>query len=453
MSLLKIERFDVIGLIVLLVLFCGGPASARDTVPGFLKPDKPEDPLTFEGIDVLGRSEDTIVLRWTTNHPARGRLQYGYQNLDNQRLRANSDTSHQVLLDGLENGTTYQMKVYSWDNAENRIQSQVIRVRTRGTPPPRFRGIQFQNKTMTGGTLQWATNVPTTAVLRVGHDTPLRYRSHRDTPTRIHEVELDHFRPGKHLHYRITVRDTRGRVQETRLRSTLLPEANVARNKPVTGTFDRPIYGLSTDQQGEAPLIERVTDDRFGYQYGTSLSGDPADTMQQVTIDLKQLYTPDTVVLFWWTNAYPERYRITASKLKRNWDVLADELNAGNGDKVQPGGLPSIRQIIRPGKNASYRYIRIEIPKGSPYYTKYDEHNFVGLVELKVFPRDTFRYIQPYDDQWTQSKFKPMNRKRLARRIHRNVYPYGSIPPLMDHPIHENGEEVMQTRLGAGDAR
>jgi hypothetical protein len=215
----------------------------------------------------------------------------------------------------------------------------------------------------------------------------------------------------------------------------------------VSGTFDRPIYGLSKEEQGEDSLQSRAVDGRYGYQFGTAQSHDPSESRQHITVDLDKQYAPDTIVLLWWENTYPEEYRIMASRRKQRWDVLKQNLDAGEAQRRTPGGLPVQQQTVRTPSDTTYRYIRVEIPKGNPYYSKYPQHNFVSLVELKVFPRNPFRYIRP-----RKSTINALIETGADRVLERLRFVRSGVSG--GHSlIHENGEGVMGTPFdGTGSA-
>lgn len=375
---------------MLLILLLPVPGPAEETVPEFLREEQTDEPLKFRSIEIVDRTDTILRITWKTNHAARGRITFGRGERSQRQLRGTARASHSIHYKNLSEGTKYQFRVYAWDNSGHRIKSQVVTARTTGTPPPRFKQLGMERRTPTGGTLRFVTNVPTRAVIRAGHDTTLSYKTTHDSPTRFHEVTLNQFQPDRRLHYRITLEDTRSQTNRSRRKSFRTREPNVAWEKPVGGTFDRTIFGLSEAAQGEQPLPERITDGKFDYQYGLAMSGDPSDTQQWASVDLEQLHTPDTVVLFWWNHAYPRQYSVEASRLGRKWTTLAEDLDAEDGNEVTKRGLPVVRQKITPESRDAYRYVRVRIPEGVRYYGKYPQYNFVALVEMKVFPRGTF---------------------------------------------------------------
>lgn len=361
-----------------------------EELPDFLKEQSHEEPLRFAGISVknLGAHEATVV--WKTNHPSSGRVRFGETPaMEHSRTRMSSQSRHRVRLTGLHEGTRYGFRVYAWDNSEHRIKSQVVFFRTRGTPAPEVKRVRVVKRTLEGGIVRWVTNTPTRAVFKSGYDTPLRFKTVHDSPTRYHQVNLKRFHPGRRILYRITSEDTRGRRGRTNVRDFRTRENNVAWNKPVRGTFDRPIFGVPEDARGETPFLRRVNDGRFGYQHGTATSGDPADTVQHFTVNLKKLYRPDRAVLYWRDLAYPEQYSLYGSKTGRRWDLLAKTLNAGTGKHMRKGGILSYRQVVDFDTDELYQYIRVEIPKGADYYAKYPQYKFVQLQEFKLFPRSS----------------------------------------------------------------
>lgn len=379
------------------VAWSGGYAAEKSELPEFLKKQQHEEPLRFASISVVKRGQHEATVVWETNHPASGRLRFGTNPaMKNSRTRMTPRSRHRFRLTDLREGTRYGFRVYAWDGSKHRIKSQVVFFRTRGTPPPEVKRVRVVKRTLEGGIVRWVTNTPTRAVFESGYDTPLRFKTVHDSPTRFHQVTLKRFHPNRDILYRITSVDTRGRRRLSGIRRLRTRENNVAWEKPVRGTFDRPIFGVPEDARGETPYQRRVNDGRFDYQLGTATSGDPADTVQRFTINLEKLHRPGRAVLYWRDLAYPEKYSIHGSRTGRKWDVLARNLNAAKGKHTRKGGILSYRQVVEFDTDRAYQFIRVEIPKGAPYYGKYPQYKFVQLQEFKLFPRsDSYGSARP----------------------------------------------------------
>lgn len=382
----QIHWLTILGIIV--VLATVSPVhSAKKELPSFLKSQTYDEPLEFVGIRVHDAHETGATITWETNHPARGRIRFGdTKQMENTKVNTTSDSRHRVQLRGLKEGTKYGFRVYSWDSSNRRIKSQLVFFETKGMPKPRIQRINIKNRTRLGGTVRWVTNVPTTATFSVGHDTPLQHTTVHDSPTRIHEVKLSQFFPNRSVYYRITMTDTRGRSERTTLRSFQTRENNVALNKPIRGTFSRPLNKVSRSEL-ENPVIDRIVDGSLAFPKGLATSGNIPDTDQWFTVDLRQFYVPDTVVIFWRNIARPGSYRIQASKLGQEWSTLAT-MSAGDTSLIKRSGMGLARHSIPLASgNEDYRYIRVLIPKDSPYHVKYNGDQFVQVFEFKLFPR------------------------------------------------------------------
>jgi hypothetical protein len=299
-----------------------------------------------------------------------------------------------VTFDDLIEGTAYRFRVFAWDNAGNRIKSQLVTARTSGTPPPRLDDISVTERTMYGGKIRWITNLETKSVLEAGHDTPLKFTTEHDSFSKFHQVNLTRFYPNQPLYYRITITDSRGETTATNVRSFRTLEANFALNKPVEGNFDTAVFGVSEEHYGKTPFLERVNDGNYSYSKGTANSRDPADTAQYFIINLQQLIKPGRAEVYWRDLAYPKEYEIWGSKFKRNWVKLADDINAADGEhELTPiGNMKAyINTVHFPDTAPEIQFVKLRIPKGASYYGHFPSYNFVQLFEFKIFPDDVSR--------------------------------------------------------------
>lgn len=384
------------------------PVRGDDTVPPHLRPGGGTGPLEFEEVAVPDRSDTSLTVTWRTNRPARARVQFGRSGPSEQFLRSATREEHVLTVDKLTPGTTYRFRIFARNDAGNRIKSQVVKTRTSGVPPPRIRDLKVTDRTMNGGTLRWGTNVPTRIRVEAGHDTPFKHRTVQDSPSRHHRVNLTHFYPDRDLYYRIVATDTRGESTATKLRSFATREANVAQEKPVRGTFDRPIYGVDTGSTGTTPWIERINDGNYSYQRGTANSGDPADTGQYFVVDLEEFVTPGRAVFYWRDIAFPREYEILGSRNGHDWIRLAGDLNAENGTHTLSPieNMKVFEQTVNlPDTVPSVQFIKIQIPKGASYYGKYDSYDFVQLLEFKLFPAQV-----PTPDNGEEGTLEPTRR-------------------------------------------
>jgi hypothetical protein len=125
---------------------------------------------------------------------------------------------------------------------------------------------------------------------------------------------------------------------------------------------------------------------------GMATSADPADTHQWFRVDLGEKFIPRKIVFAWRDIAFPKEYHILASEDGEEWEVLASNLDAGEGEKIRTeGGMPALCHKVKfPFLFKSFRYIQVLIEKGADYYVKYPQYKFVQILNFKVFPKEEF---------------------------------------------------------------
>jgi hypothetical protein len=96
-------------------------------------------------------------------------------------------------------------------------------------------------------------------------------------------------------------------------------------------------------------------------------------------------------MVFYWRNlAYPRNYEILVSKTGHRWSLLKRNLDARNGtDTLTPTeNTKTMKHVVTfPDTVDQYQLIRVRIPKGSDYFAKYDQYDFMQLHEFKLFPK------------------------------------------------------------------
>lgn len=404
-----------------------GPAKAQtnQNVPDHLQPKRSIDtPLEFVRISVEERTDTSLTITWTTNEPARGRIQFGRGEPEQESFRSSSRRQHTSFFEGLIPGTTYRFRIFAVPNSAHGIKSQVIETTTRGIPPPRIQKMEIVNRTMNGATLRWLTNLPVSMTLEAGHDTPPNFRTRRDTPSRYHQVHLTRFYPDQPLYYRLTLTDTRGHSRTFDTESFRTREANHAYKKPINGTFDQTIFGLDKTDTSSEKRNNRINDGNYSYAEGTANSGNPSDTDQYFTIDLEEFVKPGRAVFYWQDLAFPRRYEIEGSQTGRHWTTLKSRLDAGNGTHTLTPikNTKSMKHVVTfPDTVPEYQFIRVTIPQGANYFTKYDVYEFVQLIEFKLFPdniphpakNESNQRLTPSEPQMNRtSQRKPKSKER-----------------------------------------
>lgn len=344
--------------------------------------------LEFDTIYITNIDTHGAVVVWNTDAPTNGQVAYGLNLKEANRVSLVLDSSkgHRTFLGGLLEGEYYVVRITARDTGSGAVLSNWYAFRTLGIPAPKVVEFQIEKLTIEGGTVVWKSNIPVRGLFECGYDTTYKFKKEEKEFGAIHQVTITRFAPRRRLLYRITGEDDRGLKMPEWKGDFLTAENNVAVGAPVTGTFIRnPEPSFITDTPS---ILSRVTDGLLDYYKGMSTSGDPSDTDQWVEIDLGRIEVVKNVLTYWRELAYPQMFTIRASINQIRWDTLGDTFNASTGELVRSRtGDPVLEHIVDAQKRI-YRYVRVEIPKGSPYYKRFDKYKFVQLFELKVYPQD-----------------------------------------------------------------
>lgn len=166
--------------------------------------------------EVLGPSR--VRIRWATDEPADAQVAYGpgsepksLSALDPRLLR-----DHEMLLDGLQDGTAWTFAAISVDSAGNRAESPQGRFETPSADdatPPEISTVVIIGVTATTAEVRWGTNEPADGQVEYGeteaygHATPLE-----EALTISHAVGLSGLRPETLYHVRVVSRDGAGNL-------------------------------------------------------------------------------------------------------------------------------------------------------------------------------------------------------------------------------------------------
>ncbi len=190
-------------------------------------------------------------------------------------------------------------------------------------------------------------------------------------------------KPGTVYYYRVVATDLYGNNVESAVGIFQTLGVNVAKGKPVSGTFT----ALPADPFVDTtkPALARVTDSSTSYftAMAQSLSLNASD--QYVVIDLGQDYPIKNIQTYWRRLAYPESYSILVSKDNASWTTLASNLNAGDGAFSRSDTGDPMQIVATPAGDVSARYVKVFIKKDSPFFHKHFDWDFVQLMEVKVF--------------------------------------------------------------------
>jgi|GEM_PF-1435861 len=190
--------------------------------------------------------------------------------------------------------------------------------------------------------------------------------------------------PQEGYYYKIQVEDIYGNkvVSDAKRFETL--NENVAFGKPVSGTFtELPPRDKYVSRSGD--VISRITDGSTSYFTSMATSRSLSDADQVATIDLGKVYSLKNIISYWRKLAYPEDFTVMVSEDGKSWSTVKRGLNAGDGAFSRSDAGDPMVVLNTPASGKKARYIQIFIPKGSAFFHKHDEWNFVQLMEVKVF--------------------------------------------------------------------
>lgn len=327
--------------------------------------------------------DDYAVIAWETDTEVAEEIAYGY--LPSQRvpqLAMTMATRHRATLANLLRGTEYHYTIVGKEEVHGVFT-------TRGIPAPLYATLGYSFPDPTTVTFAWSTNVPTTWKFGWRRENEADYRGivSDDRRGRDHRRTLTGLRPETKYYFIIESSDSGGYVINTGERSFITPENNVARGRPVRGTFTARLEDAAV--QRDTDPLGNVTDGDESYFSGMAVSGDPADTDQWVSVDLGRTRPLERAVAVWRQLAYPRAFAAYGSADGRRWERVAAGLNPETGASGYsvPGGTPWYALTVPLG-GKTFRWLKLVVPQGSDYYAKHEQWHFVQLLELKVYPRE-----------------------------------------------------------------
>jgi hypothetical protein len=170
-------------------------------------------PPAVSGVSATNITTSAATIRWTTNEPADGRVEYGTTTAYGQTTTVSTAlvTSHAVSLSGLVLGTTYHYRVQSRDAEGNATTSADFTFSTLAaadTAPPVISGVGATNLTSSGAVIQWTTNEAATSQVEYGTTTAYGQTTTVDASlVTSHAVSLSGLVAGTTYHYRVRSAD------------------------------------------------------------------------------------------------------------------------------------------------------------------------------------------------------------------------------------------------------
>ncbi len=326
----------------------------------------------------------SVTIKWNTDIETIGQIRYGrdLNDINNIKTEYFYTDNHQLTLDKLLKGTKYYYQIINL-TAENKIVTTPVKFfKTKGTPLPEIKSVKIK-KYYNGVDLTVEANVKVKIEIKYGKDVKgLTYIKKENSYSKIHILQIRNLIPLNKYYYEITVIDKkRNKYKKAGFFST--GEYNIALNKKVRGTFYNKYIGDVFKLKGD--VLSNATDGDFSYSSGMAVSFDPAISDQYLIVDLEKIKKVERIITYWRALAYPYFYFILYSNDGKKWNKIKKivKLKGKKIVHIKNSGIPLI--IGDTPVNIETRYIKIFIPKGTPYYKKYHHYKFLQLVEIKIY--------------------------------------------------------------------
>jgi hypothetical protein len=195
---------------------------------------------------------------------------------------------------------------------------------------------------------------------------------------------LTDLKPRTTYFYQIKTTDFYGNAVTSKAGSFATAAENIALKKKVMGTFTiyPPKDKYVTPGNGDE-VLSRITDGKMSYFNSMATSGPVPASDQYVVIDLGSSQNIKSIVTYWRKLAYPESLTVQVSNDNSTWTTLASGVDVGSGAFVRSEAGDPLQAVNITG--ASCRYIKLLIAKGSPFFHKHAEWDYVQLAEVQAF--------------------------------------------------------------------
>lgn len=368
--------------------------------------------MTAMKVDGIETTAATVTVAFTK--PVRLSLAYGIEPhpeaLKNFTEYTSFQSSYQIQLRDLIEGQDYYVRVKAMSAQEELYVSDdtnYLHFRLLGTPPLKVvnGGVGYVNPLAFSVVFQ--TNIPSHCVMYFGEpDNFSQIISQPGYDTR-HVFEFKDLLPQHVYSYMAFLTDHRGLNQVLPRTNVSTAEVNIARNKKViAGTFTvqrEPGWQGGSQSAGETTL-QKLTDGRDDYFNGMAHSGDIDREDQFATIDLGRVYTIESHAVIWRTLAYPYAYEMFASLDNKEWKKCAHipSERIGMGRTIRShGGDPLLVTGGQFFDQTKARYVKLLIPKGTPYFKRHKEWRNVDLAEILIYPGGEYNDLKKIvEEEW-----------------------------------------------------
>ncbi|MBU1077162.1 MAG: discoidin domain-containing protein [Spirochaetes bacterium] len=326
------------------------------------------------------------TVKWDTDYETLGQIRFGLdpKKITDIHTEYFYNKTHALTLKNLLKGKKYYFQIINQMPDSKYITSQLLSFKTSGIPLPEIEEIIVKKREYNTVTLSVKPNISTYAEIKYGTDPDkLEKKVSVNKLSRLHTIKIKGLYPLTRYYSEITLTDS-GKNRYTEKYDFETGEYNIAMNKKVEGTFKSTFIADVFKLEGD--IQKRANDGSFDYKTGMAVSFDPAGSEQFLLIDLGSIEEIEKIITYWRALAYPYLYFIYFSTDKKKWQKYNKMVNLKN-EKItfiQGSGIPMIIGTSDP-ENTKTRYVKIVIPKGSPFYKKYTLYNFLQLMEIKIY--------------------------------------------------------------------
>lgn len=321
-------------------------------------------------------------VKFELSHPCSISVAYGKnpEALESENMLVVTDVSqnHVVKLQGLEAGQRYYLRAVARNiYGDETSRSQTVEFYTKGRLIPYIENV----KIFVGTT--WAVFLVRTSVSTV-REVIITVKKGRkvfknDLSSKEAAVIVDGLDWGREYSWTLVCCSEQGDKQCSKKGRFTTRNLNVAFLKKVEGTF---VY----DESGKKDLkvLQRIVDGSLSFKRGMARSGDPSRAAQWAGVKLGRVFRVSRVIVYWDALCFPEKFLLQAFyKGKKTGSVTLAHL-----DKI-----PTVRndygspmKVVEAKLCRSADYIKIIVPKGTPYYKKFEGYNFLQIYEIEVIP-------------------------------------------------------------------
>ena len=179
-------------------------------------------PPTISNPNVGNITSNSATITWTTNESASGRVYYGTSSNANQyNSSSNSlNTSHSILLTGLNANTTYYYRIQATDSAGNMREAGTYSFSTSSNviidnTPPTINNVNITNITSNSATITWTTNESATGRVYYGTSSNAnQYNSSSNSWNTSHSIQISGLNANTTYYFRVQATDSSGNMGE-----------------------------------------------------------------------------------------------------------------------------------------------------------------------------------------------------------------------------------------------